>query len=113
MKNQPPLRRRRIEGFGQAAKPDTPYPQGFDGFDQLLHRPRLAIELPHDQRVAAAREFERVMRGKTICNRTRHLLVKILAHPASVRESDSGGAISGAPVKPAKSRWCKSTTMKE
>src|SRR5271169_3550339 len=32
VKNQPPLRRRRVEGFGQAAKPDTPYPQVLDGF---------------------------------------------------------------------------------
>src|SRR5271170_1681702 len=61
VKNQPPLRGRRVEGFGQAAKPDTPHPQGFDGFDQLLHRPRQPVELPHDERVAAAREFERVM----------------------------------------------------
>jgi hypothetical protein len=28
VKDQPPLRGRRVEGFGQAAKPDTPYPQG-------------------------------------------------------------------------------------
>jgi hypothetical protein len=61
MRNQPSLRGRRVEGFSQAAKPDTPYPQGFDGFDQLLHRPRQAVELRHDERVAAAREFERVM----------------------------------------------------
>src|SRR5271163_1928227 len=43
------------------AKPDTPDPQGFDGFDQLLHRPCQTVELPHDERVAAAREFERVV----------------------------------------------------
>jgi hypothetical protein len=61
VKNQPPLRGRRVEGFGLAAKPDTSYPQGFDGFDQLLHRPRQTVELPHDERVGAAREFERVM----------------------------------------------------
>jgi hypothetical protein len=75
-----PLRRRR-EGFGQAAKPDTPHPRGFDGFDQLLHRPREAIELPHDQRVAAAREFERVMLARAVCNRTRHLLGENLCAP--------------------------------
>jgi hypothetical protein len=61
VKDQPPLRGRRVEGFGQTAKPDTPHPQGFDGFDQLLHRPRQAVELPHNERVAAPREFERVM----------------------------------------------------
>jgi hypothetical protein len=33
MKNQSPLRSRRVESFGQAAKPDTPYPQGFDSLD--------------------------------------------------------------------------------
>jgi hypothetical protein len=38
-----------------------PDPQSFDGLDQLFHRPRQAVELPHDQRVVAAREFERVM----------------------------------------------------
>jgi hypothetical protein len=31
-KNQPVLRRCRVERFGKAAKPDTPYPQGSDGF---------------------------------------------------------------------------------
>jgi hypothetical protein len=61
VKDQPPLRGRSVEGFGQAAKSDAPQPRGFDGFDQLLHRPGQPIELPHDQRVAAAREFERVM----------------------------------------------------
>jgi len=81
MKNQPPLCGRRVEGFGQAAKPDTPDPQGFDGFDQLLHRSRQAVELPHDQRVAAAREFERVMQGRAVCNRTRHLLGENLGAP--------------------------------
>ena len=57
VKNQPPLRSRRVEGFGQASKTDAPDPKVFDGFDQLLHRARQAIELPHDQRFAAAREF--------------------------------------------------------
>ena len=61
VKDKPPLRGRRVEGPGQAAEPDTPQPQSFDGFDSLLHRPRQAIQLPHDKRVAAAREFERVM----------------------------------------------------
>ncbi len=81
VKNQTPLRGRRVEGFGQTAKPDAPYPQGFDGFDQLLHRPRQAIELLHDQRVAAAREFERVMQGRAVGNRTRHLLGENLLAP--------------------------------
>jgi hypothetical protein len=61
VENQSPLCGRRVEGFGQAAKPNTPHPQGFDGFDQLFHRPGEAVELPHEERVAAAREFERVM----------------------------------------------------
>jgi len=30
VKNEPPLRGRRIEGFSQAAKPDAPDPQAFD-----------------------------------------------------------------------------------
>jgi hypothetical protein len=38
VKDQPPLRGCRVEGFGQAAKPDASHPQGFDGFNQLLHR---------------------------------------------------------------------------
>ena len=37
MKNEPPLRGRRVEGFGQAPKSDASHPQGFDGFNQLLH----------------------------------------------------------------------------
>jgi hypothetical protein len=73
VKNEPPLRGRRIEGFSQAAKPDPPDPQAFDGFDQLLHRPCQTVELPHDERVAAAREFERV-KGWAVGHRTRHLL---------------------------------------
>jgi hypothetical protein len=52
VKNQPSLRGRRVEGFGQAAKRDAAYPQVFDGFDQLLHRPRQSVELPYNQRVA-------------------------------------------------------------
>jgi hypothetical protein len=63
VKNQPSLRGCCVEGFGQAAKADTSHPQGFDGFDQLLHRARQPIELPHNQRVAAAREFEGVATG--------------------------------------------------
>ena len=58
VKNQPTLSGRRVERFGQTAKPNAPHPQVFDGFDQLLHRPRQTVELPHDQGVAAARESE-------------------------------------------------------
>ena len=54
MKNEPHLRGRRAEGFGQAAKPDTPHPQGFDGFDQLLHQPRHAVEALGPHRIAAS-----------------------------------------------------------
>ena len=49
VKNEPTLRGRRVEGFGQAAKPDAPHPQVFDGLGQLVHRARQAVELPHDQ----------------------------------------------------------------
>jgi hypothetical protein len=70
VKDQSPLRDRRIEGFRQAAKPDTPDAQSFDCFDQLLHRPRQAVELSHYQRVAAAREVERVMQRWPICDGT-------------------------------------------
>jgi hypothetical protein len=55
------LRGRRVEGFGQATEADAPHPKIFDRFDQLLHRARQAVKLPHNQRVAAAREFEGVM----------------------------------------------------
>ena len=58
VKNKPTLRGRRVEGFGQTAKADSFQPQFLDGFDQLLHRARQAVELPHYQRVAAAREFQ-------------------------------------------------------
>ncbi len=78
MKNQPPLRGRRVEGFGQAAKADALQPQFLDGFDQLLHRARQAVELPHDQRVAAAREFQRLAQGWSIRYRARQLLGKNL-----------------------------------
>jgi hypothetical protein len=37
VKDQPPLRGRRVESFGQAAKPDASHPKIFDRFDQLLH----------------------------------------------------------------------------
>ena len=40
VKDQPPLRGRRVKGFGQAAKPDASHSQFLDGFDQLLHRAR-------------------------------------------------------------------------
>jgi hypothetical protein len=33
---------------------------------------RQAVELPHDERIAAAREFERVMQSRAVVNRTRH-----------------------------------------
>jgi hypothetical protein len=48
VKDKTTLRGRRIEGFGQAAKPDTSHPQVFDGFDQLLHRSGQPIELPNN-----------------------------------------------------------------
>src|ERR1700737_2289222 len=70
VKNQPPLRGCRVEGFGQTAKSDAPDPKVFDGFDHLLHRTRQSVELPHDQRVAVAREFEGVMQGGPIRSRT-------------------------------------------
>jgi len=73
VKDQPPLCGRRVEGFGQAAKPDASNPKIFDGFDQLLHRTGQTVELPDDQRVAAAREFEGVVQGRPIRDRTRHL----------------------------------------
>ena len=81
VKDQPPLCGSRIESFGQAAKPDASHSQVLDGFDQLLHRTRQPIELPHDQRVAAAREFERVIQGRAIRNRPRHLLGENLLAP--------------------------------
>lgn len=70
VKNEPPLRRRRVEGFGQAAKSDAARPQGFDGFDQLLHRPRQTVEFPHDQCVTTTGKFERVMQSWPIRDRT-------------------------------------------
>jgi len=76
MKNRPTLRGRRVEGFGQAAKTDTSQPQFLDGFDQLLHRARQAVELPHNQRVAAAGEFQRVAQGWSIRHCARQLLGK-------------------------------------
>jgi hypothetical protein len=69
VKYKPTLRRRRVEGFGQAAKPDTSQAQFLDGFDQLFHRARQAVELPHNQRVAASREFQRIVQGGSIRNR--------------------------------------------
>ena len=66
VENQPPLFGRRVEGFGQAAKPDASDPQIVDGFDQLLHRARQPIEFPDDQRVAAAREFEGIMQSRPV-----------------------------------------------
>jgi hypothetical protein len=48
VKDKPTLRGRRVEGFGQAAKADTSQSQFLDGFDQLLHRARQAVELPYD-----------------------------------------------------------------
>ena len=68
VENQPSLCGRGVEGFGQTAKPDAPHPEVFDGFDQLLRRARQPIELPHDQRVAATREFERVMQSRAVCD---------------------------------------------
>jgi len=82
VKNEPPLRGRRIEGFRQTAKPDASHPQVLDGFDQLLHRSRQAIELPHDQRVAAAREFKRVVQGGPVSDRAGHLLGENLLAPS-------------------------------
>ena len=64
--NQPALRRCRVEGLSQAAKPDAPHPQIFNGFDHLLHRARQPVELPHNQRVAAAREFEGVVQRRSV-----------------------------------------------
>jgi hypothetical protein len=77
--NKAPLRGRRVEGFGEAAKTDTSRPQFLNGFDQLLHRARQTVELPHDQRVAAASEFQRVAQGWSIRYRARHLLDENLA----------------------------------
>jgi hypothetical protein len=47
----------------------------------LLHRPRQPVELPHGQRVAAAREFEGVMQSRAIGNRARHLLGENFSAP--------------------------------
>ena len=44
------------------------------GFDQLLHRARQAVELPHNQRVAAACEFQCLAQGWSIRHRARQLL---------------------------------------
>jgi hypothetical protein len=74
VKDKPTLRGRRVEGFGQAAKADTSQSQFLDGFDQLLHRARQAVELPYDQGVSAAREFQGVAQGWSIRSRARHLL---------------------------------------
>ena len=81
VKNEPPLRGRRVESFGQATKPDISQPQFLDGFDQLLHRPRQAVELPDNNGVATPREFERVVKGWAIRDRSRNLLGENL--PAS------------------------------
>jgi hypothetical protein len=54
--------------------------------DDLLHRTRQPVELPHDQRVAAAREFQRVAKGWSIRNRARQLLGE---NPTASRFSQS------------------------
>jgi hypothetical protein len=74
VKYEPSLRSRRVEGFGQAAKADASQPQFLDGLDQLLHRARQAVKLPHDQRVAAARKFQRLPQSGAIRHRARQLL---------------------------------------
>jgi hypothetical protein len=82
MKNQPPLRGRRVEGFGQAAKPDTLTRSASTVLiNYFIDRARL-IELPHDQRVAAARELERSCKAGRSVNRTGHLLGENLGAPS-------------------------------
>jgi len=78
VKNEPSLRRRRIERFRQAPKADFSQPERFERLNQLLHGTREAVELPNDDRVARSREFERVAQGGSIRHRSRRLLDKKL-----------------------------------
>lgn len=58
VKHEASLRRRRVKSFRQAAKVDPAFSQRLHGFDQLFQGARQAIQLPHHQRVAAARELQ-------------------------------------------------------
>jgi hypothetical protein len=72
LKNQSPLRGRRVEGFGQAARPEASRRQVFNCLDRLLRRPRWQVELLDDHRVAPTSEFEDFMRSQVVCDRTRY-----------------------------------------
>jgi len=74
VKHKQALRARRVELFGQTVKADVSEAELFDCLDQLLHRPRQPVELPHDKGVAAAGVVERVPKGGAIRDRSRHLL---------------------------------------
>ena len=76
------------------AKTNASHSQFLDGFDQLLHRARQAVELPHDQRVAAAREFQRFAQRWPIRNRARQLLIE--NPPASRFGESQAQAMQGA-----------------
>jgi hypothetical protein len=110
VKNKPTLRGRRVEGFGKTAETDASHPQFLDGFDQLLHRARQAVELPHDQRVAAAREFQCLAQGWSIRHRARQLLGENSSRIPLQRARPAARQDSGRWSKPAHSRaTCLST----
>ena len=92
-------------GLRSGCESDTAHPQVFDGFDQLLHRPRQAVALPN---VAAARVFEGIVQSRAIRNRARHLRENLLAPP--LRSADRAATQgSGRRSKP-EHNLCNSTT---
>ena len=59
VKDQDALRRRRVDRLCEASKADVAQAQLLDRLDELLDGSRQPVELPDDQRVAAASVVER------------------------------------------------------
>ncbi len=58
---------RRADGLGEATKADAAQPQFLDGLDELFHRTRCqTVELPNNERVAAAGVLQRFKQRGTI-----------------------------------------------
>ena len=81
--NQDALRRRRVDRLREAVKADVAQARLFDRLDELLHGSRQTVELPVNDRVAAAGVLSASRRAGRSATAPDICLMKIFSHPAS------------------------------
>ena len=76
VEHEHPARRGGVDLLGERSETDTARCQFADLLDQVAHRTAEPVELPHDQHVARANEFERPRQARAVVLRAGSMILE-------------------------------------